>query len=85
MIEYMKSAFPSELSLSAMLASFTLYSLPYCLVGKVTKVAIYAIHTRDVLSQCPQTGSYPRLSSAAAFGLSGDTCSLRAKETQALI
>ena len=50
MIEYMKSAFPIELSLSAMLASFTLYSLPYCLVGKVAKGAIYATHTRDVLS-----------------------------------
>ena len=32
-----------------------------------------------------QTGSYPRLSSAAASGLSGDTCFLRAEETQALI
>ena len=49
-LEYMKSAFHSELSLSAMLASFTLYSLPYCLVGKVAKGAIYATHTRDVLS-----------------------------------
>jgi hypothetical protein len=33
----------------------------------------------------PQTGSYPRLSSVAASGLSGDICFLRAEETEALI
>ena len=86
-LKYMKSAFSRRCSLIHPPLTHTVYkhiSL-VTLLEKTGECIVFPQLPQMSLVNVSQMGSYPRLSSAAASGLSGDTCFLRAEETQALI